>query len=464
VFRAGTRMLGIMEAYTFEDRAILPGLPFNAYQWVVTDVESTEAAAFALAVGKQAGLLPRETDRLAIRGKKIHMPVKTDAALKAAARRMAAAVEEDGGTTALTLVDTNTGFDKTGFPAPAFNGTDAMPPLFDLETACTTVAAQEAIESLVAADADLDAQLAEPRKRAHDRSAKIAARWYTESATPAAGAWKGMYQSMKVSHADLKTSAVLEVPAKSATAVEELPWGPAGCLYRIVPGFRGLFAAVAAKDRFDDTLFRQIAYRLVALQDENGQWSSRGPLLFSTAGESLTIGRVARAWHSSLSRDPPVKIRVTDPVRYDMMLNPALTGWAGYQAAWPDAAVFPTLASLLFLLEAIDGPVNLAGIEILPEPSTEPAEKADPDKPAQRLTPVEAARRVVRPNVPRQELFDALIASRWPRKSGDKPTPAAGQPEEKAAPAGEEPAEEEKTEDDDLGTFEDLQQTSDESK
>jgi len=320
-----------------------------------------------------------------------------------------------------------------------------MPPMFDLETACTTLAAQETLESLVAIDSAVGSQLAEPRKRAHDRAAAIAARWYAESANPAAKVWKGMYAGMNVSHADLAKSGVLEVPATSNAAVESLPLGPSGCLYRIVPDFRGLFGGVEAKERYGDDLFRRIAYRLVALQDQNGQWSAGGPLLLSTASESLMIGRVANKWHRSLSRDPPVKIGVPDPASYAMMLSPA-----------SDSAMLPTLASLVFLVEAIDGPVSLDGIEILPETADDAEKEKDAAASATdpRLTPIEAVRRVVRPNVPRQELYDAILATRWPRKTAAATAQAVTPDEGEAEPV----AEEEVEEDDDLGEAEDFQQ------
>jgi hypothetical protein len=459
VFRAGTRMLQIQSKYPFEEEAILPGLPYNAYQWVVSDVESTEAAAFALAVAKRVGLLPRETERLSIRGNKIHPPTKTDVVIKAAAKRMAAAIDADGGVTALAFVASNKGFEKTGFPAPAFASVDAMPAMFDIQTACTSVTAQETLESLAAADPAVDKQLAEPRTRARDRAEKIAARWYKESANPAADAWKGMYAPLKVSHADLTKSGKLPVPASSDTAVESLPWGPSGSLYRIVPGFRGLFTGGEPKERLANDLFRQIAYRLVALQDQHGQWSSGGNQLLSTAIESLVIGRIANQWHASLTRDPPVKIG-PDPVSYESMLH-GHGVWFSHQTALPDAGVFPTLASLLFLLEATDQPVSLDGIEILPLPA-EPPKEADPDKPPPRLMPVDAVRRVVRPNVPRQELFDAIVATRWPRTSAPAEPAAAAKPaaekaEQKPAAEKEKAAEE----DDGLGTFEDLLQPAD---
>ena len=451
VFRCGTRMLEIRSPFLFEEEFIVPGLPLNAYQWVATDIESTEAATFALALAKQAGMLPRETERLAIRGKKIHPPVKTELVLKAAAKRLSEAVDAEGRTSALALVVKNTGFEKTGFPAPMFDDGEQLPPLFDFETAATCVAGLEALESLASAAPELAKQLDEPRKRARDRATKIAARWYEESANPAAESWKGLYAAMKVSHADLTTSATLPPPSSTAE-VETVAWGPAGALYQIVPGLRGLFTGAASpKEQFDDDLFRQLAYRLVALQDQNGQWSSPANNLYSTASESLTINRVAAHWHAVLSRDPPGKIGVPDPVTYQAMLYPEWAGWSTGNASRPDAAVFPTLASLLFLLQAIEGPVSLDGIAILPEP----AKPADPDKPGPRLTSVDAAGKVIRPSEPRRELFDAILATQWPR-TPPVAKPAEVKPTENPA---EQPAAEE--EDDGLGKFEDLLKSSD---
>ncbi|NDC63917.1 MAG: hypothetical protein EBZ59_08060 [Planctomycetia bacterium] len=463
VFRCGTRMLEIRLPYAIDDRNIVPGMPLNAYQWVVTDIESTEAAALALAEAKRAGLLPKETERLAIRGKKIHPPVKTDAAIRAAAKRLAAAVDDDGGAKAMAMLAANTGFEKTGYPAPAFAGKESLPPLFDVETACTCVAADAAIESLVAAEPDLAEQVGGPRKRARDRAARIAERWYAESADPAAEAWKGMYWSWKVSHADLKESPVLPVPDVGGGEVESLPWGPVGSLYRIVPGFRSLFAAVgSAKDRFADDLFRRVAYRLVALQDSSGQWSSPGNVLVSTASESLMIHRVADQWHRLLSQDPPVTLQIPDPLRYETMLITDGTrygGWVSNQAARPDAAVYPTLASLLFLLDGVEGPVSLDGIQILPDETPEPPKESADGQPPPRLTPPDAARKVVRPSLPREELRAALIASRWPRRTGAAEPSAADEPASKAPdgkPMADESAEEQPAEDDGLGKFEDL--------
>jgi len=454
VFRCGTRMLDIRSPYTFAEEDILPGLPLNAYQWVATDIESTAAATLALAEANRAGLLPRETERLAIRGKKIHPPVKPEVALKAAAKRLADAIDAGGGCSALALLAANTGFEKTGFPAPAFTDAESPPQMLDLQTAATNLSADTAIEALSTIGPDLAKQLEGPRQRSRDRATKIAARWYAESANQAADPWKGVYQSLKVTHAELKQSPTLPVP-QLPTAIDALAWGPTGSLYRIVPDFRSLFAeASSPRDRLGNDLFRQLTYRLVALQDPNGQWSGPGHHLFSTACESLTINRVAGSWHWSLSRDPPQGIGAADPASYESMLHPGHAGWSSHQAAWPDPAVLPTLASLLFLLDAVDGPVSLAGIPILPDDPPEPPKEADADKPPPRLAPLDAARRVARPNEPREELFAAIIATRWPRS-----TTAAAASAAEPAVAGKTAVktdEDEPAEDDGLGKFEDL--------
>jgi hypothetical protein len=457
VFRCGTRMLEIRSPFKIGEEAIVPGLPCNAYQWVATDVESTQAAAFALAEAKRAGMLPRETYRLTIRGKKIDLPLKSDAAVKKAIQRLSEAVDDDGGIKALARMEANSGFADTGFPAPAFEDGDSLRPMFDLETAGTTVAGHAAIEALVAADGGQRSEAW--RQAARGRAAAIAERWYGVSANPADDTWKSMYLGLTVAHKDLAASPLLPVPKVGPAAVDALLWGPSGSLYRVVPGFRALFAAAgSAKDCYADDLFRRIAYRLVALQDESGQWVGGGSLLLSTATESLTMGRVADAWHKSLSRDPPIKLKQPDPVPYEAMLHHAGAGWVSHQAARPDPAVFPTLASLLFLLEGIDGPVGLEGVAILPEPVAESDEASpSPDAPAPRLSPVDAARKVARPNEPRLELYEAIIATKWPRTmEAAKPVAAAV-----AEPEAAEEAEPAAKKDDGLGKFEDLLTPSD---
>jgi hypothetical protein len=450
VFRLGMRLKEIQGPFGIADTDTVPGVPFNAFQWVVTDIESTEAATFALAEAQRREMLPEETERIAIKGKKIHPPSKTDAVLKAAAKRLAEALERDEATTGLVQVALNKGLDKTGFPVALVTDGEAPPALFDTATACTAVAAQATVEWLVEADPDLAKLLDPARKGAHDRAKRIAARWFAESAVPTAPVWQGVYQATTVSHADLKKSATVPAPAKAAD-VDALPMGPAGCLYRLVPGFRGLFTdKTSAKDRLADGLFRQIAYRLVVLQDQNGQWSSPGNQFLSSALEALNIARMAAEQHAALNRDPG-KINLPDPLPYETLLTLRLPRVLPSGAVHPDAAAFATLSSLVFLVDGLEKPVSLEGIPIHPttatEPPKEPGDAAPP--PVPWAAPADAARSVARPNAALPALVDAATAAAG--SAITNPPPAV------AAPAGKPPAKpEKKTDDDDVGTFEDL--------
>ena len=452
VFRAGPQMANIQAPFAVGEDATVPGLPLNVLQVVATDVESTEAAAAAIAEASRAGMLPEETARLDIKKKYIHLPSKTNAVLKAAAKQLAAAIDDEGGATALVHAAPNTGFKGTEFPAATLAGNAApVPALLDVETACSCVAAQAAVEWLVAADPDLGKVAGPKRQLAHDRVVRIANRWYEESASLATAGWQGMHQSLTVSHADLKKSATLPAPGKPQ-GVEGLPWGPRGCLYRIVPGFRGLFAdKTSAKERLADGLFRQIAFRLLVLQDKHGQWSSDGNQVLSTALESLMIGQTANDWREALGRTPPGKIPAPDPVPYEAMLTARLQAGMPGGAKRADAAAFATLASLLFLVDGLERPVSLEGIAILPVPPPDAGSDEEAKQPPAAVVPADAPRLVERPNTPLAGLVNAIEAAARVAPKG----PAA--PAETTPAAGKPPADEGRNkEESELGTFDDL--------
>jgi len=202
----------------------------------------------------------------------------------------------------------NKGLEKTGFPVALVTDGEAPPALFDTATACTAVAAQATVEWLVEADPDLAKLLAPARKGAHERAKRIAARWYAGPSGRFVGQEPRRGCSCHV--AGLWKRAQAWMPKRSGHAVNG---GPEARRERpvtwqghrrprekpdepvwIVPGFRGLFTDKAsAKERLADGLFRQIAYRLVVLQDQNGQWSSAGNQFLSSALEALNIARMA---------------------------------------------------------------------------------------------------------------------------------------------------------------------------
>lgn len=139
-----------------------------------------------------------------------------------------------------------------------------------------------------------------------------------------------------------------------------------------------------------------------------------------------------------------------------------------------DGAIFPTLASLLFLVEAIDRPVSLDGIQILPEAEADP-KKEDAGKPDIKRTPVGAAAGVTRPSQARTELFAALVGAKWGVKKPTEPaatkpatpTPAAAKPDEKPAAAKEQKKTKKAEQDgeyDGLGKIEDFLESDEEKE
>jgi hypothetical protein len=113
---------------------------------------------------------------------------------------------------------------------------------------------------------------------------------------------------------------------------------------------------------------------------------------------------------------------------------------------------YATLASLLFLLPAIEGPVKLGGVPILPPPAA-PAEEADPAKPQPPPPATAAARGVERPNPTRAAVYEAVLAAAAVPAPAAAPaaTPAAAKPDAKPPAKPAEPVE-----DDGLGKVEDL--------
>jgi hypothetical protein len=118
-----------------------------------------------------------------------------------------------------------------------------------------------------------------------------------------------------------------------------------------------------------------------------------------------------------------------------------------------DGQGFATLASLLFLLPAIEGPVKLAAVPILPEPVAAATDEGEPKK-KQPLTPATAAARgVERPNAARAAVYEAILAAAG-AKSEATPAVAAAPTEKPDAPAT--PPAPAPEEDDGLGKVEDL--------
>ena len=109
--------------------------------------------------------------------------------------------------------------------------------------------------------------------------------------------------------------------------------------------------------------------------------------------------------------------------------------------------------TLAFLLPAIEGPVKLAAVPILPETVAAATDEGEPKK-KQPLTPATAAARgVERPNAARAAVYEAILAAAG-AKSEATPAVAAAPTEKPDAPAT--PPAPAPEEDDGLGKVEDL--------
>ena len=439
----GTRMMEITRAWQADEQAVLPGLPLYVYNRVVADVESTAVALFALAAAQQAGMLPAETERVAIRGRKVHPTEKTEATLKLAGETLGDALGKDGGCRALTLQAVNTGFDKSGLPIPGLPYKGTWPALLDLETAVTCASGLVAIDALAAASAEAAKPVAARREPARDRVLALAQRWYDDSAVGRNVRWHAPFDQLQVTDGELAKSAAVPVPEAKPSTVTELPWGGRHAQYAVLPGFTAAFADVPADRRLDDPLYRKLAFRLVGLQDAHGQWTAAAGR-FSSGDVALAIERHAASLHNRYQVNAP-----KDPKQAHSFHELAHIAYASND----DGQGFATLASLLFLLPAIEGPVKLAAVPILPEPVAAATDEGEPKK-KQPLTPATAAARgVERPNAARAAVYEAILAAAG-AKSEATPAVAAAPTEKPDAPAT--PPAPAPEEDDGLGKVEDL--------
>lgn len=433
----GMRLMDVKKPCRDVEEAIIPGLPLFIYNRVVADVESTAAAAFALAEARRAGLLPAETDRPKIRNKKVHVAEKTDPSLELAIDRLVAGMAADGGFPSLTVQAVNTGFDKSTLIVAGVPFKGQHPALVQVETAETNLSGQTALEFLALAAPEAAKGRDEPRERSRARAAAIAERWYRHSVGGFYRDWDDVYAKFTTPLTTFKESPQVPQPPLEPFAVDKLPWGGMAAGSQIVPVLMGLFAAKTPAEVIEDDLFRQIAYRIVSLQDDDGQWIGRLDLPPSSGVAALAIEEGGNRYFRAIEAN---REKLPEKLTYRGMLRP--TWGVGADVVY-DRNAFATLASLAFLLQAVDAPVDLGGVPILPEEQAA-ADGAE----AGPMTSIQAATGAKRPNAARAALFDAILGVQKidvAEVSAAAPAAAAATME----PAAEEPAE-------DLGTVEDL--------
>lgn len=457
----GMRMKAVTEPYVVNDTARIPGLPYSIYDRVVADVDSTAVATFALAEAARVGMLPKETPRFAIRGKKVALPEKTSQTVTSAAEKLAQSIGESGGCSVLTLQAVNTGFDTCRIPIPGVPFKGRHPPLFNLETASSCVNALAALESLAVVDPKaLDRRAAE-RDRARGRATEIAERWYRET-SPAAThrkAWPSVYATFTVPQAALKESDTLPLPTPESPPVAELPWGGFAAQYSMLPAFATLFGAGDAKDVLQDGLYRRLAYRLVGLQDVNGQWQGVSHDSLSAGKDALALNACAKLLHAMLERTSTTNIK-QDPIPFNVLLLQWRSVELHRGVVSPDShrdrGAYATLASLVLLLRGMDGPVNVDDVVLRPT-SSGPPETSDQaeTKTASRVAETPMLRAVTaaeRPNSASAALLDGILAASRVQPA-DAPSAEPDTNEASTASPASRPAD-----DDGLGSVDDLLQ------
>jgi hypothetical protein len=452
------RMLDITQPFPVMDQAVLPPLPYYIYNRTISDVESTATAAFALAEAARHGLVPKETSRVVIRGKKVQPPEKSEATIRVAAEKLAAYVGDDGGISSLVRQAVNTGFNKSklSYHEVPFKG--RHPPLFDVQSACSCVIGHAALEAFAGLNESAADVSAAARGRALRRATAIAERWYRETSPDFKQPWADVFAGFSVSKEQLTKSGELPLPEPSSPPVEELPWGGIATRYEIVPALLGVCGGLTGSAIVEQPLYRQIAYRLVTLQNGNGQWLGVSYDLLSSGRDSLGLVQMADSWHRQLNHVPQ-RVPPIVPTPYSWFLFEARPRMGSHAAVF-DPGLYPTLASLVFLVASIDAPVDVTGIPLLP--SSAPVSQATTGTPpATQLPPtVQAAMGVDRPNPLRAALSDAVLAAAGllatDRPPAGKPErSAAGDEENDDASAGAKKSAEEPV-DEDLGTLEDL--------
>ena len=473
----GKRLMDITNPWKPAEDTIFPGLPVYIYNRILADVDSTANAAFAIAEAERVGILPKETRRVNPRGKKLLAPESTDLSIKSAIERLAKVEQTDGAFTATTLQQVNTAFDTsrtlTLMNVP-FQG--AHPALVDQQSLETNVNGSAALLFLGWTRPDLTKTVTAKVDPARVRAEAVAKRWYG-AGNDFVRDWPRDFTG-KSTPADelLKNKGILQWPAVqfTATAIDQLPCGGSWSPYSLMPSLVALARDRTAQDPLRMDLYRQLAYRLLALQGNDGQWRFRGEgaASVSSAEDAVSLANSAENLYQHLSRQAAVQAEVPEKGKGKGKPDPAApkpkTG-KDPKPANPEPApsptkkkptddfiwlnqlkqhrnsdffrypvdLYPTLASLVLLVEGLNGQVSLDGLAILPLPPTpgsttaaslgSASAPAVPAEPAGPMTPAQAASGATRSNPALFSLYEAVLKLQG-EKTLDAPPLAAPNP------------------------------------
>jgi len=226
-----------------QDPITLIGLPHYVFTQTTADVESTAVALWALRIAAERGVLPKQTVPPSVGGRPLLPAKRTGSVLSRAARALAAAQQKNGGWNEMNQHQPVKDFNRmTGFPGiPVRQSRFAA-----LDSPATALSAWQGCAGLLAAGhaIGLDRLLAQLRPIAE----------------------RGLARTRRLAEALAKGT--LEDAALGARVP---PYDGYLFLAGVSREFQG-----AKEDRRD--LWRQLAFKLVDAQNDDGSWGKRYPV------------------------------------------------------------------------------------------------------------------------------------------------------------------------------------------
>lgn len=431
----------------------LAGLAYYPYNRQIGDIEDTALALMALAELQRQGQLPASPRRMALDGRKAPAAPTTASGIALAAKAVAAAQLADGSWTATCISQTGHLFDQVkAVQIPDVPFTAEHPTLLSPRTVQTSLAGAAALRALQRLDPA--AVKAEQVGRAeavvvqamavwtgHETLSRERLRWFVPLSFDAATlqarkGWLLAPAEIPVKGAKPRPAAAPVDPLASIGAdlpVDQLALAGAGAPSVLAPYLMPWHQPAG----WQPAAFRQLTYRLIATQSEHGQWNTAtGNPSLGTAEVALVMEQDALQFLRVLEKRGALQDPAGKPGKKE---RPAK---AGEEASGPrlrtptfersstcSSEAASTVLNLAVLVEGLQGPLSMEGIEVLPPL---PADAAA----GTLRSPDLAVTAVVRPNAALIDLLRAMGATAPSGAAPAEPEPAAEPPAEPEPAAG----------------------------
>ncbi|MCC5828050.1 MAG: hypothetical protein JJU36_01255 [Phycisphaeraceae bacterium] len=381
------------------------GLSYYIFNRALADVEATSIAAFALEEAQINGKLPRQTRRTPVNRRPTAAPESVDRAIANGVAALIRTQLRNGGWDEHNLLTLNQTFQQAR--SELFRPLQGpLPRLLNDETLESTLKGAAAIAALMRAAPQTAARHQRPFERGDERAVAAIDRLLDEPLhrrdwpSTLAGRTTPLNQIAP-------TRGVPQFPQPARrqpdTAIEDLPYGLGPYPYRMLEGVASFFRPLPGEDSQKtrhEGLYRQLAYRLLVTQSENGQWTAPRSM-----GMGMTTSEVALLLHErAVSLAQRRAQGRTDAEDFDHFREH--NNEMNSASRRGDHDLYGTLVALCVLLEGLGGEaVELDEVPILP---VEDALGEDDDDDAEPMTPHQAARSVARPNNALGELLKTI--------------------------------------------------------